>query len=154
MLHIKAIAGSAMLTSVMLISGCASTPEQVTEFDQAKAAVASAEADPLAQTSANVELEKAKQSLAAAQSSLQADDDIEAVRFNSYLATRYAEIVKERTAEARTQEQIENTSGRRAQVLLSAREQELAALKAQQTERGLVLTLGDVLFDTARRAHV
>jgi outer membrane protein OmpA-like peptidoglycan-associated protein len=57
--------------------------------------------------------------------------------------------VKERTADARIQEQIKDTSGRRAQVLLSARDQELAALKAKQTERGMVLTLGDVLFDTA-----
>ena len=97
---------------------------------------------------AATELEEARQSLAAAEGTLQ-ENDMAAVRFNSYMATRYAEIVKERTADARIQEQIKDTSGRRAQVLLSARDQELAAMKAHQTERGMVLTLGDVLFDTA-----
>jgi outer membrane protein OmpA-like peptidoglycan-associated protein len=149
MLHTRAIRGGAVLATILLMSACASAPEQVTEFDQAKAAVASAEQDPLAQKSASEDLEKARQELAAAESTLQDNADIEVVRFHSYMATRYAEIVKERTADARIQEQIKDTSGRRAEVLLAARDQELAALKAQQTERGMVLTLGDVLFDTA-----
>jgi outer membrane protein OmpA-like peptidoglycan-associated protein len=147
MLHTKTIGGSIIL-SIVLLSACASTPKQVTELDEAKATVASAEQDPLAQTVAAPELEHAKQALAAAEGTLQ-ENDMDAVRFNSYLATRYAQIVQERTADARIQEQIKDTSGRRAQVLLAARDQELAALKAKQTERGLVLTLGDVLFDTA-----
>lgn len=148
MLLTKSIGCSFILSTIMLLSACVATPKQVTELDQAKATVASAEQDPLAQTIAAPELDHARQSLAAAESMLQ-ENDMEAVRFNSYLATRYAQIVQERTADARIQEQIKDSSGRRAQVLLAAREQELAALKARQTERGLVLTLGDVLFDTA-----
>jgi outer membrane protein OmpA-like peptidoglycan-associated protein len=148
MLHRKAFRGGVVLSAVVLLAACASAPKQVTELDEAKRMVASAEQDPLAQTAAADELGQAKQALAAAEGTWR-ENDMAAVRFNSYLATRYAQIVQERTADARIQEQIKDSSGRRAQVLLAAREQELAALKAKQTERGLVLTLGDVLFDTA-----
>jgi hypothetical protein len=86
MLHTKPIGGSIIL-SIVLLSACASAPKQVAELDQAKATVASAEQDPLAQTVAAPELEHAKQSVAAAEGTLQ-ENDMEDVRFNSYMATR------------------------------------------------------------------
>ncbi len=54
-------------------------------------------------------------------------------------------------------EDIEKGTAERQQVLLEARtretervQQELKDLQAKQTERGMVLTLGDVLFDTGK----
>jgi outer membrane protein OmpA-like peptidoglycan-associated protein len=54
-------------------------------------------------------------------------------------------------------EEVEKGTAERQQVLLEARtretervQQELRDLQAKQTERGMVLTLGDVLFDTGK----
>ena len=86
--------------------------------------------------------------------------------------TRIVMEARTREAEARTREaEASNAAAQKArdQALVSRLEagqqqaaadtararaaklqQELAALQAQQTDRGMVLTLGDVLFDTAR----
>jgi len=54
-------------------------------------------------------------------------------------------------AEQRAQTIAEQTeAAEQAQQRATALEQQLAALEAEETERGLVLTLGDVLFDTAQ----
>lgn len=51
---------------------------------------------------------------------------------------------------ARDQAQQQGAAAQSAQARLAKLQQEMAALQAQQTERGMVLTLGDVLFDTGR----
>jgi outer membrane protein OmpA-like peptidoglycan-associated protein len=82
-----------------------------------------------------------------------------------------AQIANEKILTAQANEQIANGTAQRQAVLLQAREREsqrsadqasasaqrvdsleaqLADLKVQKTERGLVLTLGDVLFDTGQ----
>lgn len=57
-----------------------------------------------------------------------------------------ADEAERRAAEARQASDEARQASLRAQTL----EQELADLKAKKTERGLVLTLGDVLFDTGK----
>jgi OmpA-OmpF porin, OOP family len=61
-------------------------------------------------------------------------------------AQRFATEAEARAAEAERRAQEAREANLRAQTL----EQELADLKAKKTERGLVLTLGDVLFDTGK----
>jgi outer membrane protein OmpA-like peptidoglycan-associated protein len=61
-------------------------------------------------------------------------------------AQRYASEAEARAADAERRAQEAREANLRAQTL----EQELADLKAKKTERGLVLTLGDVLFDTGK----
>jgi len=61
-------------------------------------------------------------------------------------AQRFATEAEARAAEAERRAQEAREATLRAQTL----EQELADLKAKKTERGLVLTLGDVLFDTGK----
>ena len=65
---------------------------------------------------------------------------------------------------ARSHQEVAQAQAQRDKVLLQAREQEtdaakaklaasqaaLAALQAKQTDRGMVVTLGDVLFDTGQ----
>jgi outer membrane protein OmpA-like peptidoglycan-associated protein len=82
-----------------------------------------------------------------------------------------AQIANEKILTAQANEQVADGTAQRQAVLLQARERdvqrsaneasaarsqtksleaELADMKLQKTERGLVLTLGDVLFDTAQ----
>lgn len=51
---------------------------------------------------------------------------------------------------AREQAARQGASAQAAQDRVAKLQQEMAALQAQQTDRGMVLTLGDVLFDTGR----
>ena len=96
----------------------------------------------------------------------------------AYLAKRHAEAGEARVAETRARQEVARAQQDRDKILLTAREREtqkaqtqtaaaqsqaaasqadaasarkeLADLQAKQTDRGLVLTLGDVLFDTGR----
>ncbi|MGE0824590.1 MAG: OmpA family protein [Candidatus Binatia bacterium] len=61
--------------------------------------------------------------------------------------TREATIAQRAAANARTQAELEAARAAEQSARAQQLEQELTALKAKQTERGLVLTLGDVLFE-------
>lgn len=80
----------------------------------------------------------------------------------AYLSRRYSEIARERSELALNQERLARRQLERERLQLALREAKLASVQAQsqwleeqmvslatdQTERGLVLTLGDVLFDS------
>lgn len=87
--------------------------------------------------------------------------DPELVDHYAYLAVQYAEIAQEEAQQARLRKDIEWARERRREILLEITEREamsarqrakelqrqLADLQARETARGMVLTLGDVLFD-------
>ncbi|GLU42237.1 MULTISPECIES: OmpA family protein [Pseudomonas] len=80
----------------------------------------------------------------------------------AYLSQRYSEIARERSNLALNQERLARQQLDRERLQLALREAKLASVQEQskwleeqmvslatdQTERGLVLTLGDVLFDS------
>ncbi|HEX6998151.1 MAG TPA: OmpA family protein [Gammaproteobacteria bacterium] len=85
--------------------------------------------------------------------------DAEAERSRVLLQAREQEARQAQSAAQQAQTLAEQRAGeleqqseqaRQAQARADELEQQLADLEAQQTERGLVLTLSDVLFDTAR----
>lgn len=186
------------LTAVALaIAGCASTePNQ--SLEQARSAVQNASNDPEVVAAAAIELERARDSLAAAESIYREEGNSEKgqLEHESYLAQRYAETAMAIADEARADEQVESAEAERNRVLLeirtaeaeqradeaerarmaaaqNARQAEINAreaqlerqrassaqaraeslaeqlddLEAKETDRGIVLTLGDVLFD-------
>lgn len=159
------------LATVALIAACATQPKNVVQLEQAREAVAALTSDPLAAQSASRELQAARQTLARAESALQQKKPVEEVEHLAYMAERQAEIGQVRLAEIRARQQIARAEAERTRVLLEVRERQaqlateraekrgreveeararLAELQAQQTERGMVLTLGDVLFDTGQ----
>lgn len=172
------ILGMVAGAAVMIAAGCASLPEQIDELDRARAVVESVDQDPMAEKVAGSEIEAAKQALMRADTAKSKNEDIEVVKHEAYLAQRHAEIAQERIGEARAREGIEESEAERTRALLEVRtaqaeraqaqaeqqreraeqaldqaqelEESLAELQAEQTERGLVLTLSDVLFDTDR----
>lgn len=78
----------------------------------------------------------------------------EAERTRVLLEARTAEAKRaaERAAAARSEAATQQSAANNAEAEADAIRQQLADLKAQQTERGMVLSLGDVLFDTDRAA--
>jgi len=163
--------------ATLLVAGCASAPETVPEVEQARQKVDTLAANPRAVAVANRDLTSARGSLALAERSLEERADRDVVAHHAYLAERQAETGLARIEEAEARERIAKAEEDRQAILLEARErqaqaaqreaqasqetalqaraeleqlrQDYAALEAKQTERGMVLTLGDVLFDTA-----
>ncbi len=160
----------AAMALAMSFAGCADLPKSNTALDSARTAVQSAEADPNVSRFAALDLQTAKGELQEAESAFLKHDQA-AVAQPAYLATQTAHLAQlkasakaddARVAAGQTERDRIQLSARTAEVdgAKLARDQatqksaglqaELDALKAKQTDRGLVLTLGDVLFDTGR----
>jgi outer membrane protein OmpA-like peptidoglycan-associated protein len=165
----------ALAVASALAAGCASTPEQVAELEEARQAVAEVRQDPNARY-ARAEVKQAEDALAEANSAFEEGEDLEIIVHEAHMAESYAEIAAARIGESVARAEINNAELERTRVLENVRAQqaeaarqdaeearmqadmaseradelqeELADLKAQETERGIVLTLGDVLFDT------
>lgn len=164
--------------TVTTILGCAGTPTDSEQLIAARTAVTAAASDPEVGRHGAVDLERARQSLDAAEQAAKSRKPQASVDHQAYLAERQARTAVERASAKRAEERVANSEAERTKVLLAAREaevrqaqataaaaenrstqseaeaarlaQELEALKAQPTPRGLVLTLGDVLFDSGK----
>jgi outer membrane protein OmpA-like peptidoglycan-associated protein len=64
----------------------------------------------------------------------------------SYVAAKRVEMAKVAAQEKQAEAEASQLGERRAEVLLEAREAELAALRARKTDRGVVIPVEDVLF--------
>ena len=80
----------------------------------------------------------------------QARAQAERERMQADKARSQADRARMQAEAARNQAQQQGAAAQAAQARLAKLQQEMTALQAQQTERGMVLTLGDVLFDTGR----
>lgn len=169
------------LMALAMLSACASAPQHFDELERARAEVQNLEADPLAasNTGVNEQLKEARQALASADAAREKREPRERIVHLAYLAERQAQIGEARAKELRLHEQVAQAEEKRGQALLQARtaeieaahaaaarksaeaeqakseleriNQELAELRAAQTERGMVLNIGsDLLFDTGK----
>jgi outer membrane protein OmpA-like peptidoglycan-associated protein len=162
--------------AALVLAACAAGPDTSPAVDEARTRVESLAQSPLAAQAANQDLSTARAALAQAEQALGEREDEELVTHLAYLAQRRAEIGLERVQEAEARQRIEKAEAERNAVLVESREaearaaqaaaqtsresalqaraeleglrEEYAALAAKQTDRGMVLTLGDVLFDT------
>ena len=165
MKHLRSLLRSVPLGSgILLLAACATTPPQSSVLEEARTEVSALAADPLAQQAAGSDLQSARNALQQAEAAQQQKQPIEDVNSLAYLALRDAQAGKARVAEAQARHQITQAQSEREKVLLAAREQQvqsakaqlsetqqqLADLKAKQTDRGMVVTMGDVLFDTGQ----
>jgi outer membrane protein OmpA-like peptidoglycan-associated protein len=151
---------------IATLGACASTPESASEVERARAAVTRVESMPQASTTAGAELQEAQESLRKAEDALSKREPYEEIAHLSYIAERQAGIAEARIREAAALEQTRNAEADRNAALLEAREREAAAARqraaqaeavaaaalqelqnAKQTERGVVMTVGDVMFD-------
>jgi OmpA-OmpF porin, OOP family len=162
---------------VAALSACSSTPKRVESLENARAIVPQVESSPRAGVAA-ANVSEARKSLNTANRLADSGGNLGDIEFESNIATLNAQIANEKILTAQANEEIQKGTAERQAVLIQSREaearmrtdeaerraaeareaslraqtleQELADLKAKKTERGLVLTLGDVLFDTGK----
>jgi OmpA-OmpF porin, OOP family len=155
---------------VATLSACSSTPERIESLENARAIVAQVETSPRAGVAAT-NVSDARKSLETANRLVETGGKLEDIEFESTVATLNAQIANEKILTAQANEEIQKGTAERQAVLIQSRErdaerraqeardatlraqtleQELADLKAKKTDRGVVLTLGDVLFDTGK----
>ena len=147
---------SIAVASAILLAACSSTPEQIPELDAAQALVPKLEASPRAGVAA-ANIAEARKALDRANALAEKGKDIDDIRYEANVASAQAQIAETKIDTVVAREEVEKGTAERQQVLLEARtretervQQELRDLQAKQTERGMVLTLGDVLFDTGK----
>ncbi len=161
----------------LILAGCASTPRPNAALENARAVVQTAEADPNVNKYAALDLEAAKKQLDIADAAAMHHQDA-AIAQPAYLAAQTARLALAHGAAKADDARVAAGQAERDQIQLAARTRDVAnakmatnaalgqrdeaaeqavrlqaevdQLKAKPTSRGLVLTLGDVLFDTGR----
>jgi outer membrane protein OmpA-like peptidoglycan-associated protein len=151
------------LLAVAILSGCASTPNQ--SLIDAHSSYNKARTNPDVTNLAPLELQDASDTLNKADYAFSENEEVESVNHLAYIAGQQVDIAKETANRKKAEAAVNASAAKRTQVQLDARTVEadaahakvardqvlidqLRALNAQQTERGMVITLGDVLFST------
>ena len=136
----------------LAFAGCATPPENP-QLLQARSQFSSLQQKPESNTLAAVETRIASNALDRAnQVSLHDRTDPQLDQL-AYLATQKIALAEQTIVGRKTDAQLDNIAVDRTQVQLDVRTAQLKALqamKAQPTERGQVITFGDVLFDTGK----
>ena len=152
--------GTAMGLSV-LIAGCATAPQENSMVNEARASYAKIKDDPEVARSGDRHLRSARDELDRAESLLEDGKDTNRIEHAAYLANRHAQIASEQAERARLGEEVTSAEERRRKLMLDKSSSEasqarheadmlrkrMEELQAERTDRGMVLTLGDVLFD-------
>ncbi|HEV8333838.1 MAG TPA: OmpA family protein [Steroidobacteraceae bacterium] len=159
------------------LAGCATTPETIEELETARAVVPQVEASPRAGV-AVTNITDARKALDRANALAAKHGNLADIQYEATVANRNAEIANEKILTVQAKDDVDKGTAQRQAVLTEARqmeaqrnaqqartataqaqsaedrakalERELADLKGKKTDRGVVVTLGDVLFDTGK----
>lgn len=156
-----------ILTSqIALFAGCASTPQEEAKVNQLREQIQALESTDGEQQYAPIAVEEAREAVNELASM---DPDTPEFQHQLYLAEKRIEIAKEMVSMKKAEKTIANAELRRKDALLDAErqqvrnvedrvakmsaraqelEQQMQDLQTQETDRGLVLTLGNLLFET------
>jgi outer membrane protein OmpA-like peptidoglycan-associated protein len=143
----------------MLLAGCASQ-EVEDEIGQASAALERVQADSMVQRAAPKDLQRALETLQRAERFNDYWGGSADARHYAYLSQRYSDIAGQQGALLQYQEQVARLEMERdrlrrmlqdAQLMTSEQqgrwlEDQMMSLAASETDRGMVMTLGDLLF--------
>ena len=142
----------ALLALSVGLAACSSQPN--VNLEQARSNYATLQTDPQASKLAALETKDASDMLDKAEQAYRNDADEKRVDQLSYLTTQRVEVARHTIALRTAEENLEQTAAQRAQARLDARDQQIRKLQmdlqAKQTERGTLVTFGDVLFDVDR----
>lgn len=155
------------LPVAFMLAGCATEPVSTPALLQAQSAYAKIRTDSRIAANAPVAAHEASQALQRAEQAT----DVPTQEHLAYLAERKAQIAVADAEKSMAEKEVQLLQKEKDKILLKtsedqarmakretelAREQaqrleaELAELKAKQTDRGIVLTLGDVFFETGK----
>ncbi len=158
-----------VLAAAIGLSACAAQPNS--NLQQAQAQFTQLQNDPRSSQMAALETEDAGKAVTEASKAFE-NGDKKQVDQLAYVAQRRIELAEQTIALRSSEAELEQSAAKRAEAQLSSREQQLQSsqqqlklseqqlaareaqirklqdeLKAKQTERGTLVTLGDVLFD-------
>jgi outer membrane protein OmpA-like peptidoglycan-associated protein len=161
----------------LVLAGCVSTPRPNAALESARTAVQAAEADPNVHKYAALDMEAAKKQLDVAEAAATRHDDA-GIAQPAYMAAQTARLAQAHGGAKADDARVAAGQAERDKIQLAARtrdvdnakmatsaalgqrdqateqsarlQAEVDQLKATPTPRGLVLTLGDVLFDTGK----
>ena len=158
------------ISIALSLAACASAPKTNEGLESARTAVQSAESDANVSQYAALDLAQSKRELQLALDAA-AKHDLNAVNQHAYLASQTARLAQLHGVAKADEARLANGQAERDKIQLEARsrdvqqaqaqtaealaqrdaaKREVEQLKATQTSRGLVMTLGDVLFDTGK----
>jgi OmpA-OmpF porin, OOP family len=147
--------------------GC-STMGESPALNQARFAYTQAQQNPQIVTNAPLALREAEQAVQKAEKAWKDDDDEAEVQHLAYVAERKVDVARATAEQKMAETEVQRLAEERERVLLESHsrearqaqqqaqtataratqlEQELKELQAKETERGIELTLGDVLFE-------
>lgn len=155
---------SAAVGFSVFMAGCASTPKDNEQVTEARAIYEEIRNDPNVARSGDRQLRNARDQLSLAENLLEEGEELVEIEHAAYLAKRHAEIAQEQGRRAALQQEITSAEARRKALELEMTSAEAAQarreaamlrarmeeMEAEKTDRGMVLTLGDVLFDLNR----
>lgn len=161
---------------MMILASCSTMPDRNARLEDARNSYRNAQSDPQVVNLAALELKEAEEALAKANEAWNKGQDEAAVDHLAYVAQRRVAIAQETAEAKRAEATISHADAESAKIRLAARTEEvektertaevsqqqardaemrarqlelrLNELNAKQTDRGMVITLGDVLFDT------
>lgn len=153
-----------VLCSALLAACASNTPSTNTSLADARASIEQLAAQPDAAQKAGKPLQDARDLMAQADAAAGNHKSEVVVAHLAYLAQRQADLGEAMLTEMHAHEQVAQAEAERNRILLEARDrqvaeanqkaaeaqQQLQQLQAKQTDRGMVMTLGDVLFDTGK----
>lgn len=145
-----------------MLAGCSTMPDRNAYLEEARSSYRDAQSDPQVVNLAALELKEAGEALDKANAAWTRKDDPATVDHLAYVAQRRVAIAQETAKGKSAEAAVTHSDAESAKIQLDARTEEarnakmraaqlqsqLNELNAQQTDRGLVVTLGDVLFDT------
>lgn len=136
----------------LMLAGCATPPENP-QLLQARDHFSTLQSKPESSTLAAIETKDAFTALNKADQASLTDRKAPQVEQLAYLASQKIAVAEQTIAGRKAEADLKNIDAERTRVQLDVRTQQLKALqalKAKKTERGEVVTFGDVLFDTGK----
>ena len=139
----------ALLVLTAGLSACATDPNP--NLEQARSAYSALQSNPKASTLAALETQDAAMWLDKSDKAFREGEDEETVDQMAYLTAQRVTVANETIQLRSAENELKNSAARRAQAKLESRDAQIKSLQenlnAKQTDRGSVVTFGDVLFD-------
>jgi outer membrane protein OmpA-like peptidoglycan-associated protein len=140
---------TALSTGAALLALGACTGAPTPPLEAARAEVQAAQSDPQLVRFAPGELEQARMALQNAEAAYMEGADVDDIDSKAYIASQSVAIARAAADERSTTEQASTLDAERERIRVAALKEQLASMQPKETDRGLIVTIGDVLFDTA-----
>ena len=154
MMSIKKTALTALMVGSVAITGCASTPENNPELDATRDRLSALQNDPQLSSRAPVAIVQAERAVTTAEDAVENKADKADIDHLLYMANNRIELARAEAERRLAEDEVKKLGEERNRVILDARTREAQMLReelnAKQTDRGMVVTLGDVLFETGK----